>query len=122
MITLLLLTQPATHIMAWHAFNLAQALINAQQPVEVFFYQDAASIANALSWRPQDEINLAHAWQSLDIDLPVCVSAALGRGVVDLDNASRHQLPQANLLSGFRMTGLGELADRMLSAQRTLQF
>lgn len=122
MITLLLLTQPATNPLAWHAFKLAQALLNAQQSIQVFFYQDAASIANALIWRPQDEANLAHAWQSLGIDLPVCVSAALGRGVVDAENASRHQLPQANLLSGFRMTGLGELADGMLSAQRILQF
>ena len=120
--TLLLLTQPGTHPVAWHAFRLAQSLIQAQHTVQVFFYQDAVTIANALNWRPQDEPNLGQQWQSLCIDLPVCVSAALNRGVTDSDNAERHQLGTANLLSGFRLAGLGELADAMMAAERTLQF
>lgn len=120
--TLLLLTQSGTNPIAWHAFHLAQTLLQSQYTVQVFFYQDAVTIANSLSWRPQDERNLGQQWQQLGIDLPVCVSAALHRGVTDQDNATRHQLNTANLLPGFRMAGLGELADAMMTAKRTLQF
>lgn len=120
--TLLLLTQSGTNPIAWHAFHLAQTLLQSQYTVQVFFYQDAVTIANSLSWRPQDEPNLGQQWQQLGIDLPVCVSAALHRGVTDQDNAIRHQLNTANLLPGFRMAGLGELADAMMTAKRTLQF
>ncbi len=122
MMTLLLLTQPGTSPIAWHAFKLAQSLIQAQHPVQVFFYQDAVTIANSLSWRPQDEPKLGQQWQSLGIDLPVCVTAALNRGISDEDNAQRHQLNNTNLLTGFRMAGLGELADAMMTAKRTIQF
>lgn len=120
--TLFLLTQPSSSAMAWHAFRLAQALLQAQQTVQVFFYQDAVTMANALNWRPQDEPDLGQLWQSLRIDLPVCVTAALNRGISDEANAQRHQLASHNLQAGFRMAGLGELADAMMAAERTLQF
>ncbi|ONG37622.1 sulfurtransferase TusD [Alkanindiges hydrocarboniclasticus] len=122
MMTLLLLTLPSTSPIAWHALKLAQSLIHAQHTVQVFFYQDAVTIANGLSWRPQDEPSLGQEWQGLGIDLPVCVTAALNRGITDEDNAKRHQLSTTNLLPGFRMAGLGELADAMMIAERTLQF
>ena len=121
MTTLLLLTQPASTTIAWHAQKLAQSLLKLNQSVRVFFYQDAATIANELSWRPLDEPNLAQLWLDLGIDLPVCVSAALCRGVTDSDNAKRHQLPESNLKPGFRLAGLGELAEAMLNAERTIQ-
>ena len=121
MTTLLLLTQPANSTIAWHAPKLAQSLLKLNQSLIVFFYQDAVTIANELVWRPQDESSLAKQWLELDIDLPVCVSAALWRGVTDSDNAKRHQLPQANLQKGFRLAGLGELAEAMLHSERTIQ-
>ena len=121
MSTLVLLTQPASTMLAWHAFRLTQALLKKQHPVQVFFYQEAVTIANQLVWRPADEPNLGQLWQQLGIDLPVCVSAALFRGVSDPDNTARHQLNATNLIPGFRLAGLGELAEAMLNANRTIQ-
>ncbi|MDO4223273.1 MAG: sulfurtransferase complex subunit TusD [Acinetobacter sp.] len=130
-ITLLLITTAPTHKMMWHAVRLAHALQQQQRPVKVFFYQDAVSIANALTWQPDDQCNLQQQWQQLGIDLPVCVSAALGRGICDAENAQRHGLNQhcsqsngspSNLAQGFRLVGLGELADAMTQAHRVLQF
>lgn len=118
---LLLLTHAAQQRLAWHALDLATALKNHGHRVTVFFYQDAVSIANAHQWQPQDESRLQQAWQQLAIDLPVCVSAALARGVTDADNAARHQLQGHNLAAGFRLTGLGELAELSLKAQRVVQ-
>lgn len=120
--TLLLITAPPTSRLAFHALSLAQAMQRKQQPFHVFFYQDAVSIANASLWRADDELNLTHAWQALDIDLPVCVSAALNRGVCDKENAARHQLEHHNLAAGFSLTGLGTLADAIQQARHVIQF
>lgn len=117
---LLLLTEAPTRPLAWHAVNLAQQLLQQGAQVRVFFYQDAVLIANTFRWQPADEKNLTTAWQQLAIDLPVCVSAALYRGVTDADNATRHALAGYNLAAGFRLTGLGELADYMLDADRVI--
>lgn len=117
---LLLLTEAPTRPLAWHAVSLAQHLLHQGAQVHVFFYQDAVLIANTLRWQPADEKNLATAWQQLEIDLPVCVSAALYRGVTDADNATRHTLASHNLAAGFRLTGLGELAEYMLDADRVI--
>jgi tRNA 2-thiouridine synthesizing protein D len=119
--TLLLLTAAPTNRLAWHALELAKALKARQQQLSVFFYQDAVHVANQLNWHPADDRSLSNEWLSLGIDLPVCVSAALYRGITDQDNATRHQLPTANLITGFRLTGLGELADAMLHTQRIIQ-
>lgn len=121
MTTLLLLTSAPTSRLAWHAYELARTMINQQQALLVFFYQDAVQVANQLTWRPADESALAKKWSSLNIDLPICVTAALARGITDEDNAKRHHLARTNLAQGFRMAGLGELADAMLKASRIIQ-
>lgn len=108
--------------MAWHALGLAQALQQKQQPFRVFFYQDGVHVANQLNWNPDDQRNLTHEWQSLNIPLPVCVSAALQRGITDQDNAERHQLLHSNLAKHFQLVGLGELADAVEQADRVVQF
>ena len=117
---LLLLTEPSTSPLAWHGVELAKALIQQNTPVDVFFYQDAASIANRLNWRPSDESNLTELWRVLPIKKRVCVSAALVRGVTDFDNATRHDLSGENIADGFHLVGLGELADLTLQATRVI--
>jgi tRNA 2-thiouridine synthesizing protein D len=122
---LLLLTEPMTSPLAWHSVVLAKALLDQDVLVKVFFYQDAASIANCLNWRPSDEPNLAQEWLKLPVDRNVCVSAALLRGVTDLENAKRHDLVddpafQGNLANGFSLVGLGELADLMLQVDHVI--
>lgn len=122
MSTLLLITSAPTSIHAWHALGLAQALQSKNEDFRVFFYQDAVMVANDLQWLPDDQRQLKSEWQKLSIRLPVCVSAALLRGITDQDNAKRHQLHQHNLAAGFELVGLGELADALQSADRLLQF
>lgn len=122
MSTLLLITSAPTSIHAWHAVGLAQALKSKQVDFRVFFYQDAVAVANSLIWSPDDQRNLAAEWKKLSIRLPVCVSAALARGITDQDNALRHQLQSHNLVQNFELVGLGELADAIESADRMIQF
>ncbi len=122
MSTLLLITSAPTSIHAWHALGLAQALQQKGEDFCVFFYQDAVAVANALQWVPDDQRKLTAEWQKLVLRLPVCVSAALARGITDEENAQRHQLKQHNLAAGFELAGLGELADAVQSSQRLIQF
>jgi tRNA 2-thiouridine synthesizing protein D len=122
MSTLLLITSAPTSIHAWHALGLAQALQRKQEDFRVFFYQDAVMVANALQWLPDDQRQLMKEWQKLSIRLPVCVSAALARGISDAENAKRHHIQEHNLAQGFELVGLGELADAVQSTQRLIQF
>ena len=122
MSTLLLITSAPSSVIAWHAFGLAQALQQKHEHFRVFFYQDGVQVANDLQWVPDDQRNLKQEWQKLNIRLPVCVSAALARGITDTDNAQRHSLQQHNLAQGFELVGLGELADAVQSCSRLIQF
>ncbi|MEG2359823.1 sulfurtransferase complex subunit TusD [Acinetobacter sp.] len=122
MSTLLLITSAPTSIHAWHALGLAQALQQQGEDFRVFFYQDAVAVANALQWVPDDQRKLTAEWQKLALRLPVCVSAALARGITDEENALRHNIQQHNLAAGFELVGLGELADAVQSSQRLIQF
>lgn len=122
MSTLLLITASPTSIHAWHALGLAQALKQKDESFRVFFYQDGVNVANSLQWVPDDQRKLTQEWQKLEIRLPVCVSAALARGITDQENAQRHQIQQYNLAAQFELVGLGELADAVQSADRLIQF
>ena len=122
MSTLLLITSAPTSMMAWHGFGLAQALQNKHEEFRVFFYQDGVQVANDLQWFPDDQRNLKLEWQKLGVRLPVCVSAALARGITDASNAQRHSLQQHNLAQGFELVGLGELVDAVQSCSRLIQF
>ena len=122
MSTLLLITSAPSSIHAWHAFELAQALIQKKQEVRVFFYQDGVCVANQLQWVPDDQRSLNLEWVKLGIRLPVCVSAALARGITDQENAKRHQINSDNLTEGFELVGLGELADAIQTSDRLVRF
>lgn len=122
MSSLLLITSAPSSIHAWHALGLAQALKEKNQDFRVFFYQDGVFVANSLQWVPDDQRNLALEWKKLNIRLPVCVSAALARGITDSENAQRHHIHTHNLSQGFELVGLGELADAVQSAERLVQF
>lgn len=135
--TLLLLTTAPEHPAALAGWQYAQAyceqLSKTKNPpqLSIFVYGEAAHIGNRLRWLPSDQINVAKRWQQLVIDYQltpqICVATALARGVVDSDNAQRHQLNGENLAQGFSLVGLGELAMALhefknLSDYKILQF
>jgi len=60
--------------------------------------------------------------QAHDIELIICVAAALRHGVLDADNAKRWEQNSHNLAQGFSISGLGQLADAILQADRYLCF
>ncbi|WP_367103283.1 sulfurtransferase complex subunit TusD [uncultured Psychrobacter sp.] len=142
---LLLITKDPSHPLAHLALRYARTFLEAKlkvnatdrknetddsendnQLLKLFFYADAANIANRLRWQSADQVNLTKEWQILaeqyQLALPVCVSTALSRGISDPDNSARHQLQGDNLAESFELVGLSELALMMQSDCRVLQF
>lgn len=112
---------------AWQALQFARAALAAGHQVpRVFFYGDGAAHGNALLLPPQDEANVARDWAVLaeahDIELVVCIAAALKRGVMDADTAAREEREVANLADGYVISGLGQLAEAMIEAERLVSF
>lgn len=134
----MLMTHAPSHPLTKQALEYAQSLYAndsktavEQNPLtttdlKIFLYSDAVMLANRLIWLPDDIENLAKNWQrfamSHDLNIQVCVSAALARGVTDADNATRHQLQGDNLADGFELVGLGELAMHLHRAKTVYQF
>ncbi|EKO3487557.1 sulfurtransferase complex subunit TusD [Vibrio fluvialis] len=112
---------------ARNAYLFAKAVIEKGHTLKsVFFYQDGVQNGSALTAPANDEFDLVKAWQLLaelhQVRLETCVAAALRRGVVSQSEAEQHQLPGANLAAPFEQTGLGSLAEALLSQDRVVQF
>lgn len=112
---------------ARNAYLFAKAVIEKGHTLKsVFFYQDGVQNGSALTAPANDEFDLVKAWQQLaeqhQVRMETCVAAALRRGVVSQSEAEQHQLPGANLAAPFEQTGLGSLAEALLSQDRVVQF
>lgn len=107
---------PFTHQASDSAYQFAKAAIEKGHEVpRVFFYHDGVNNSNALSEPQSDDRNLIKLWGELgsehNIDLVVCVAAALRRGIKD-----------EILAEGFRISGLGQLIEAGIDNDRLLVF
>ncbi len=98
------------------AYQFAKAAIEkGHQVMRVFFYYGGVNNANKLSEPQSDDRNLVKLWGELakehGVDLVVCVAASLRRGIKD-----------DILADGFRISGLGQLIEVGLAADRTITF
>ncbi|MGK2888534.1 MAG: sulfurtransferase complex subunit TusD [Candidatus Malihini olakiniferum] len=124
----LLVTGPAYGTQqASSALLFARALIAQGHCLNsVFFYREGVLNASELTSPANDEFDLTHAWQRLgtthQVALNVCVAAALRRGITDSEQAKLLNLPVSNLQPGFSLSGLGELAQSVLTCDRVVQF
>jgi tRNA 2-thiouridine synthesizing protein D len=107
---------PYTHQAADSAWQFANAAIAKGHEVKrVFFYHDGVYNATRLTEPPQDDRHIVNRWSALkqqhDVDLVVCVAAALRRGIKD-----------EVLAPGFRISGLGQLVDAGIKCDRVVTF
>jgi len=107
---------PYTHQASDSAYQFAQAALAKGHEIQrVFFYHDGVNNANRLTEPPQDDRHIVNRWSALaaehGIDLVVCVAAALRRGIKD-----------ELLAPGFRISGLGQLVDSAIKADRVVVF
>jgi len=107
---------PYQHQAADSAYLFCRAaLARGHEVMRVFFYHDGVHNASRLTEPPQDDRNVVQRWSALNaehaVDLVVCVAAALRRGIKD-----------ENLAPGFRISGLGQLVEAGIQADRLVVF
>jgi tRNA 2-thiouridine synthesizing protein D len=107
---------PFTHQASDSAYHFTKAAIEKGHDVmRVFFYYDGVNNANKLSEPQSDDRNLVKMWGELanehNVDLVVCIAAALRRGIKD-----------EILADGFRISGLGQLIELGMAADRMVVF
>lgn len=118
---------PATTEASRSALKFAEAALAAGHEIQrVFFQGDGVHAGSALTVAPQDEIDPAEAWARLGrthgIDLVLCVSSALRRGLLDDGEAERYARRSGNLRPEFVLSGLGQLVESALEADRLITF
>ncbi len=118
---------PYQHQAADTAFNFTKAALDkGHEIVRVFFYHDGVNNGTRLTTPPQDDRNIVNQWSELakehELDLVVCVAAAQRRGIVDEDEAKRHGKNADNIAEGFRISGLGQLIEMGIKADRLMAF
>ncbi len=109
------------------AYQFIHAVIeNKHQVFRVFFYFEAIYQAFQFMTPPDDEVDLVQRWSKLaeiyHIDLVICISAAQRRGLLFEDEAKRRNKVDNELAEGFRISGLGQLVEAMLEADRFIVF
>lgn len=118
---------PYQHQAADSAYQFTKAALEKGHEVfRVFFYHDGVNNGTRLTTPPQDDRNITRRWEELaaqhDLDLVVCVAAAQRRGIVDDDEAKRNGKDATNLSPKFRISGLGQLIEAAIQADRLVVF
>jgi len=118
---------PFTHQAADTAYLFTKAAIeNGHEIFRVFFYHDGVNNGTMYGVPPQDDRNVQALWSDLaeqhDLDLVVCVAAAQRRGIMDEDEAKRHGKGASNIAPKFRISGLGQLIEAGIQADRLMVF
>jgi len=118
---------PYTHQASDSAYHFTQAaLLAGHKIVRVFFYHDGVNNGTRLSVPPQDDRNVSARWTELglqhELELVLCVAAAQRRGMLDADEARRAGKDSNNIAPGFEISGLGQLIDAGIQADRLIVF
>jgi len=119
---------PYQHQSSDSAYHFTKAALEKGHEIfRVFFYHDGVNNGTRLTVPPQDDRNIVERWNELaqqyKLDLVVCIAAAQRRGVLDENEAKRQGKDSHNLLaSSFRISGLGQLIEAGIQADRLVVF
>jgi tRNA 2-thiouridine synthesizing protein D len=125
--SLLVLSSPVSGHGARHAAAFAHSAIARGHRIHrVFFLDEGAYTGAALSVFPQDESDRLQPWLDLadehGVELALCISSALKRGMLDDTEADRHEKSGASIHQAFSITGLGQLVDATAHSERLVTF
>ena len=107
---------PYTHEASDTAYQFIKAaLAQGHEIHRIFFYHDGVNNGTKYTEPPQDDRHIVNRWSKLaeehGVDIVVCVAAALRRGI-----------NEQNLAPGFRISGLGQLVESGIQADRLIVF
>lgn len=109
------------------AYRFIKALLEAGHEVfRVFFYEQGIQHALVYAEPLDEEIDFSRRWSELaeqyNLDLVLCISAAQRRGLLSEDEAKRLGKQDNDVAPGFRISGLGQMLEASLLADRFLVF
>lgn len=121
--SLLVLSHPCAES-SWHAYQFAKAVVNGgHQLYRVFFYREG--VLNSIN-STEESYSVNALWQQLglthNIDLSVCSTAALKRGINTPGNDNKPSASTLEILPGFTLAGLGQLSDADVDSDRLITF
>lgn len=118
----------ATNSQSAHsAYRFAVSLLRSGHQIHrVFFYGESVHLASVLTAPPRDEVDIHQLWADLatahQLDLVVCIAAALKRGIMDAPEAKRHEKNSFNTQAPFELSGLGQLSEAAIMSDRLVTF
>jgi len=120
-------TSPSDSNTGFLAYQFINAVLAKKHEIfRVFFYQEGVYHAFKYTTPPDDELQMTKKWTELAIkqglDLVVCISAAQRRGLLSTDEATRQHKKDNDLAEGFRISGLGQLLESIILADRFIEF
>lgn len=109
------------------AYLFARSVIEEGHAIyRVFFYHDGVYNANLLSVPPQDEAHIESEWANFgrehQLDLVVCISSALRRGMLNETESNRYERDGTSMNPVFTVAGLGQLIDAAIQADKLVTF
>ena len=118
---------PYTHQASDTAYQFTKAALDKGHEIfRVFFYHDGVNNGTRFTVPPQDDRNLQKLWSELaekhGLDMVVCIAAAQRRGIMDENEAKRQGIDGNNIAPGFRISGLGQLIEAGIQADRLVSF
>jgi tRNA 2-thiouridine synthesizing protein D len=107
---------PFTHQSSDSAYRFASAALKKGHKItRVFFYHDGVNNSTKFADPPSDDRNLVKLWSEMaeknNVKLIVCVAAAMRRGI-------NNEVLEA----GFQISGLGQLIEAGIEADRLVVF
>ncbi len=118
---------PYQHQASDTAYNFVKAALDKGHEIfRIFFYHDGVNNGTRFTVPPQDDRNIQVRWSELaekhGLDLVICIAAAQRRGIMDEDEAKRQGIDGNNIAPGFRISGLGQLIEAGIQADRLVVF
>ena len=109
------------------AYLFARSVIEEGHEIyRIFFYHNGVYNANLLSVPPQDEAHIELEWANLgqehQLDMVVCISSALRRGILDGTESQRYDKESTSINPLFTVSGLGQLVDAAIQADKFVTF
>ena len=125
--SLLVLSSPVSGGGARTAAAFAHSAIARGHSIRRVFFMDAGVYSGAAAAVfSQDEADRLQPWVALAeqhaVELLLCISSALRRGVLDQSEAERHERAGATIHPAFTIAGLGQLIDASASSDRLMTF
>ena len=125
--SLLVLPSPASGSCAQTAAAFAHCVMERGHNIHRVFFLDAGAYTGAATAVfPQDEADRIKPWIELAeqhaVELILCVSSALKRGMLDQSEARRYDKQGATVHPAFTISGLGQLVDACANSDRLITF